>query len=455
MKHSVVLEYKRCRGCTTCIKNCPTEAIRVRNGKATILNARCIDCGKCIQVCPHKAIKSISDTPAAQLTRFQYNVALPEPALYGQFQNMDDIDYILNGLLALGFQDVFEVARAAELLADYQRQVITGGVERVMPQISSACPTVMRLIRMRFPKLIPNISPVITPMELAAILARREAVDKTGLKPEEIGVYAIVPCSSKVTAAHTPDALERPVLDGAFAIRDVYLKLLSPMKKLRGATLRPLSSAGIMGVGWAYCGGESAARLGESYLAVDGIGNCIRMLEEIEDGRLPEADFIELSACVQGCVGGCLTVENPYGARMRIKNLMKGLPVSRNRFNLKGEDRDLVCFDKELQYVPAFLLDEDRSLAMEKLMKIDELYRALPGLDCGSCGAPSCHALAEDVVLGRASEEDCIFKVRERMQYMAGTGDADEYLPAPFRKRKLPQSIPPKKPHTEEGGTLS
>ena len=76
-------------------------------------------------------------------------------------------------------------------------------------------------------------------------------------------------------------------------------------------------------------------------------------------------------------------------------------------------------------------------------------------LDCGSCGAPSCHALAEDVVLGRASEEDCIFKVRERMQYMAGTGDADEYLPAPFRKRKLPQSIPPKKPHTEEGGTLS
>ena len=433
MKHSVVLEYKRCRGCTTCIKNCPTEAIRVRNGKATILNARCIDCGKCIQVCPHKAIKSISDTPAAQLTRFQYNVALPEPALYGQFQNMDDIDYILNGLLALGFQDVFEVARAAELLADYQRQVITGGVERVMPQISSACPTVMRLIRMRFPKLIPNISPVITPMELAAILARREAVDKTGLKPEEIGVYAIVPCSSKVTAAHTPDALERPVLDGAFAIRDVYLKLLSPMKKLRGATLRPLSSAGIMGVGWAYCGGESAARMGERYVAVDGIENVIRMLEEIEDGRLPEADFIELNACVQGCVGGCLTVENPYAARMRVKKLMKGLPVSRNRFTFTGPDRDIVKFDQELQYVPVFVLDEDRGAAMEKLMRIEELEAQLPGLHCGSCGAPSCRAFAEDVVLGRASVEDCIFKMRERMQYMTGSSDANEYLPAPFR----------------------
>ena len=60
-KHAVVLEYKRCRGCTTCIKTCPTEAIRVRNGKAIILDERCIDCGKCVRVCPHKAIRSVGD----------------------------------------------------------------------------------------------------------------------------------------------------------------------------------------------------------------------------------------------------------------------------------------------------------------------------------------------------------------------------------------------------------
>ncbi|MEG0765282.1 MAG: [Fe-Fe] hydrogenase large subunit C-terminal domain-containing protein, partial [Pseudoflavonifractor sp.] len=435
MKHSVILQYDRCRGCTTCIKSCPTEAIRVRSGKAAILNARCIDCGTCIQVCPHKAIRSTSD-PLDLLSKFKYNVALPEPALYGQFQNMDDIDIILNGLLEIGFQDVYEVAKAAELLSDYQRQCITNGSQRVMPQITSACPTVLRLIRMRFPKLIPNIAPVITPVELAAILARREAAEKTGLKPEEIGIFSIVPCSSQVTAAHNPDTLEKPVLDGAFAIRDLYLKLLSPMKKLRDKPLKPLSSAGIVGVGWAYCGGESAARMGERYVAVDGIQNVIRMLEEIEDGRLPEADFIELTACVQGCVGGCLTVENPYAARMRIKKLMKGLPVSCNRFTLQGEDRDIVKFDRELQYVPVFVLDEDRSAAMEKLQKIEALEKTLPGLHCGSCGAPSCHAFAEDVVLGRADRSDCIFQMRERMQYMSGEDDPDEYLPAPFRKRK-------------------
>ena len=141
-------------------------------------------------------------------------------------------------------------------------------------------------------------------------------------------------------------------------------------------------------------------------------------------------------------MGGCLTVENPYGARMRIKKLMKGLPVSRSRFDFRGSDRELVRVDRELQYLPSFQLDQDRGAALEKLLKIEELERSLPGLDCGSCGAPSCHALAEDVVQGRASMEDCIFKVRERMQYMAGTGDADEYLPAPFRQRRTPGKKP-------------
>ena len=89
------------------------------------------------------------------------------------------------------------------------------------------------------------------------------------------------------------------------------------------------------------------------------------------------------------------------------------------------------------EFLPTYVLDPDRRKAMEKMQRIQELEEQLPGLRCGSCGAPSCHAFAEDVVLGRASEEDCIFKMRERMQYMAGGDDADEYLPAPFRKQRL------------------
>ncbi|MEG2420719.1 MAG: [Fe-Fe] hydrogenase large subunit C-terminal domain-containing protein, partial [Oscillospiraceae bacterium] len=423
---------------TTCIKSCPTEAIRVRSGKAAILNARCIDCGKCIQVCPHKAIHSVSD-PMEVLGRFRYNVALPDPALYGQFQNLDDVDILLNGLLKIGFHAVYEIAKAGELLSDYARQSISSGDERVLPQISSACPAVTRLICMRFPKLIDHIAPTVTPMELAGELARREAVTATGLAPEEIGVFAISPCSAQVTAAHLP---ENDAIDGAFSIRDIYLALLGPMKDLQ--EVLPLSSAGIMGVGRACCGGESTARLREKYIAADGIENVIRVLEEIEDGRLSDADFIELSACVEGCVGGCLNVENPFGAQMHLKKLMHCLPVSKNRFTLKGEARDVVLRKGKLSYLPVFALDEDRGTAMEKLIQIEDFAETLPGLHCGSCGAPSCHAFAEDVVLGRASPQDCIFKMRERMQHIAGAAEsADSYLPAPFRKWKAPAPPPP------------
>lgn len=436
MRHSVVLDVKRCRGCTTCIKCCPTEAIRVRGRRATILPDRCIDCGSCIRICPHKAIKSVGDSLDI-LNNYQYCVALPEPALYGQFHHLDSVDIVLSALLKIGFHKVYEVAKAAELISDYERQTITSGVSKATPQISSSCPTVLRLIRMRFPKLIGHVANTILPMELAAILARREAEQETGLPPEKIGVFAIVPCSSKVTAARSPEGLEHPVLDGAFAIRDIYLRLLTPMKELE--EVLPLSEAGIMGIGWATCGGESAARLGERCASVDGIQNVIQMLEGIEDGRLPEADFLELSACTQGCVGGCFNVENPYAAKLRLKGLMKGLPVSRNRFRLPEEERGVVCRDKELQYLPTFVLDQDRGVAFSKLLQIQELESHLPGLHCGSCGAPSCRAFAEDVVLGRASEDDCIFKVRERMRSMTGSkAEADDYLPPPFRRRQEP-----------------
>ena len=441
MKHSVVLEYKRCRGCTTCIKSCPTEAIRVRNGKAAILNARCIDCGVCIQVCPHKAIKSISD-PLDMLKKFRYCVALPEPALYGQFHNLDSPNLVLASLLELGFDSVYESAAGAELLTGY----LCGrpdDPDRPVPEISSACPAVVRLIQIRFPSLLGHICPLLLPGELAAILAREQAVAETGLSPQEIGVFSIVPCSSLVTSASSPDGQIAPVPDGAFAIRDVYKALLPVMSRLAGQPLPQLSLAGRGGVGWAFSGGESYAHRAQRYVAVDGIENVIRMLEEIEDGRLPEADFIELRACTEGCLGGCFCVENPFIARMRMKRLMGDLPEARSVYRPGARVDELIASTQKPEYYPTFLLDPDRRVAMEKMRKIQELEEQLPGLRCGSCGAPSCRAFAEDVVMGRASEDDCIFKVRERMQHMAGRDDADEYLPAPFRRRRsLPKDTP-------------
>lgn len=440
MRHSVVLEYEKCRGCTTCIKNCPTEAIRVRSGKATILPNRCIDCGTCSRVCPHNAITSVPDDFRV-LRNYRYNIAVPDPSLYAQFQNLDDLNVVLNALPEIGFHRVCEAAAAAEPLAAALRGR-QARHPRPAPELSSVCPAIVRLVCIRFPALLSHMAPPLSHVELAAVLAREEAAPDTGLPPGQIGVFSIVPCSSLVTSARYPLGLSEPVLDGAFAIRDVYRALLEPMKKLDRAHLRPLVSAGAQGVSWAYAGGEARSRRETRCAAVDGIDNVIAMLEEIESGPPPDADFIELRACTKGCLGGCFHVTNPFLAEMHLRQLIRDLPQRNGRDLPELRAGEVLDGLRRPEFLPIYVLDPDRRKAMEKMRRIQALEEQLPGLRCGSCGAPSCRAFAEDVVMGRASEDDCIFKVRARMLRMAGGTDPDEYLPAPFRRRR-PGGTPP------------
>jgi Na+-translocating ferredoxin:NAD+ oxidoreductase RNF subunit RnfB len=432
VNHSVTLDKDKCKGCTTCIKHCPTEAIRVRRGRAYIIEERCIDCGECIRVCPHKAKKAVCDS-MDRLADFKYNIALPAPSLYGQFRNLDNINIILQGLLDIGFDMVEEVSYGAEIISAETRRWFESKKDLPKPVLSSACPATVRLICMRFPKLIPNILPIIAPVEIAAIKAREEAVRKTGLKPEEIGVFFLTPCPAKVTAIHYPLMLEKPVVDGAISMTEIYKRLLTAMKNVTAP--ENLTKTGIMGVRWGRSGGETEALSCGNNLSIDGIDNVIKMLEELEDGKIVPADFLELNACNQGCVGGCLTVENPYIAKARIRDLTKILPPVGMPDDTPSDVRAVSL----PEHAPVLRLDEDKQIAFEKALQIVKLKEELPGLDCGSCGAPSCGALAEDIVLGFGLEDDCIFRMREKMQNLTGSMSADEYLPPPFRHRDKKQ----------------
>lgn len=409
--HAVTLDRDLCKGCINCIKRCPTEAIRVRDGKAHISSARCVDCGECIRVCPHHAKKAVSDG-IESIERFKYKIALPPPSLYGQFNNLDDQDIILNAFLSLGFDEVFEVGKAAELISEATRRVLASkSVKR--PLISSACPAVTRLIRVRFPHLIDNILPVVSPMELSARMAKREASQRTGIAPGRIGCFFITPCPAKVSAVRKPLGTQRTELDGAIAVKDVYPALLAEMKK--GTAVKSMAQVGRIGMGWAESGGEAAALMStDSYLAADGIENVIRVLEDLEDEKYRDLEFVELNACPGGCVGGVLQVENPYIAKAKIKRMRRYTPVSMNHL---GETMPMeMLWDTYLRFDPVFQLGPNRRENMAKYTEMEGICEQLPGLDCGCCGAPTCRAFAEDIVRGNSSVDNCTVLMRSRME---------------------------------------
>lgn len=405
--HSVRLKVELCKGCINCIKRCPTQAIRVQNGKAKINSESCIDCGECIRICQNHAKVALYDGLDV-MENYEYLVALPAPSLYSQFNNLEDTNVVLTALKLMGFDDVLEVSAAAEIVSEASRIYIEEHKEN-LPYISTACPSVVRLIRVRFPQLIGHLLPIKPPVEVAAILAARRAMKKTGLPREKIGVIFISPCPSKVSYARSPLGVEKSEVDAVLAIKEVYPRLLPFMKEAQKEPAE-LACSGRIGVGWGRRGGEAAGLLTDSYLAADGVENVIRVLEDLEDQKLENVKFVELNTCSGGCVGGVLNVENPYAAEVKLKRLSKYTPVARARLSdrLKGDMEWTV----PVEYEPVLQLGSNRMESFMKLNQVEELCRELPGLDCGCCGAPSCKALAEDIVRKTAVKTDCIYYMR-------------------------------------------
>lgn len=406
-EHSVRLDSAKCNGCTTCIRYCPTEAIRIKNGHAVINDERCIDCGECIRICPNKAKKAVCGKLEA-MDRFKYKIALPAPSLYAQFDNLDDVDFVLDGLLGIGFDDVFEVSAAAELVSAYTRVYLkTEGVKK--PAISSACPVIVRLISLRFPSLLENVIHMLPPMEVAAGLAKAKAKrEHPELSDEEIGVCFITPCPAKVSYVKNGFADYVSRIDSVVSIGDIYFLLINAME--RKSEIESLSNSGMIGIGWASTGGEASALFNDKYLAADGIDNVIKVLDQIENGSVPPLEFVELNACTGGCVGGVLTMQNPFIAKARLQTLRRYLPVSRNFIDgEEGYIPDDYFFNEMPDYHPISRLSDSIAESMRMMSDIQKLKDSLPGIDCGACGAPNCRAFAEDVVKGTVSPDACIF----------------------------------------------
>ena len=275
-------------------------------------------------------------------------------------------------------------------------------------------------------------------MELAGRLAREEALASHPDK-KRVGCFFISPCSGKITEAKAPIGDETSSIDGVFSMTDIHLPLLvalgktgkTPSEKTEtvsdaknpGGTRSDLATE----IAWGRAGGEAEATVEGrkiAWLAVDGMDQCAKILEAVEDGKLDGVELLELMACTGGCVGGPLSVENPSLARHSLnlrETSLNGSPGEKP-FHEKPappeKNERTGPFDclraNAFPARPALLLDEDYQKAISMMEEMEAISEELPGLDCGCCGAPNCHALAEDIVRGNASRSDCVIILKEQ-----------------------------------------
>jgi hypothetical protein len=325
--------------------------------------------------------------------------------------------HILSALKAIGFDEACDVTRACEAANVSIRMFLAEG-KGPRPQISNSCPAVVRLLQVSYPELVHNIIPIEAPRETVSREAKNRISRERGVPIEEIGAIYITPCPAKMIAIREPAEEARSYLDGAIAISDVYGPLLSALSKPHEEPEDAGKDFSGIGVGWARIGGFCNAFESESCMSTAGISNVLEVLDDIEQGKLRDVDFVELFTCRGGCIGGSLTVENVYLSRSKVINLTK-------KFGEPKCDPDEIAaqYREGTQFLrgpvlprPIKPLDKDVGKAIEKMKVKEQVYETLPKIDCGACGSPNCMAFAEDLVQGMVSESDCIFRMYEKLR---------------------------------------
>ncbi len=399
---------EKCAGHLKCVRICPTEAIRYRDRQTVISNELCIDCGTCISICPQHAIESIPP----DIPDYKYTVAIPSPVLYTQFDSVVHPYIVHQALIEIGFDEVVDVStttmQVAQALASYVRNH-----KGRKPLISSWCPSLVRLIQVKYPDLVELITPIEVPREIVGREIRQTLPQKLGINPDELGIVYLTPCPAVTVSITQPAEKNRSWIDSSIPINVIYPRLTSAVQTLiRGFDLDQVPADFCFHTGWSMLGNITRLADIENWFAVSGLNDVMMTLDDIENSRLRDIDFLEASTCSLGCIGGSFNVENPYVARTNaIKHSIK-YGCSETQADAAVQKRiaeGYYLIEHPVHPRPRAFLDTDLATSLKRMREIDQVHKNLRQIDCAICGAPTCRAFAEDFVRGDVKLTDCIF----------------------------------------------
>lgn len=200
--HALKIDEDTCIGCSRCMKICPTEALRVRDGKAVLMPDRCVDCGNCFKVCPTRSIY-IEQDDFEDIFNFPIRVALVPAVFMGQFPNDITVSRIYGILKDIGFTHIIEAESSIPVYTAAKKKYAAENPD-IKPLISTFCPAIVRLIQVKFPGLTENLIPLRAPIDITAMYIRRKIKEEMELKDDQIGIFYITPCAAKIAAVKNP-----------------------------------------------------------------------------------------------------------------------------------------------------------------------------------------------------------------------------------------------------------
>lgn len=292
MADYLTLKKSNCKNCYKCIRHCPVKSIRFSANQAHVIGNECILCGQCFVVCPQNAREISSEAEKVKVliqSGAPVYVSLA-PSFIANYRGVG-IESMKKALLSLGFKDVEETAIGATIVKKEYERMIKEDKRDVI--ISSCCHSINLLIQKYYPAELACLADVLSPM-----LAHAKDIK---LRFPDAKVVFIGPCIAKKDEAAFYDGYVDAVLTfkeltDLFKAENVVLEKTLDETENSRARFFP-TTGGILKTMDTSCSD------GYTYLAIDGVENCISALKDIEQGKVHNC-FIEMSACVGSCVGG-------------------------------------------------------------------------------------------------------------------------------------------------------
>lgn len=403
MANCLTLKKSNCKNCYKCIRHCPVKSIRFSGNQAYIIGNECILCGHCFVVCPQDAKQIVDETEKVKVLLQSGDPVYVSiaPSFIANYEG-SGIESMRKALKQLGFYDVEETAVGATIVKREYERMIDEGTRDII--ISSCCHSVNLLIQKYYPKELDYLADVMSPMQAHCLnIKTRDPKAKT---------VFVGPCVAKKDEAEYYEGIVDAVLtfdELTKWLKDENITLEKELDSNPDSRARFFPTTGGILKTMAQDNPEY------TYMAVDGVENCIAALKDIENGNIHKC-FIEMSACAGSCIGGPV-MEKFHRAPVKDYKAVAEF-AGKNDFDVAQPD--------SLSIRKTFTMIERRS-AVPSDSEITEIlhqmgkFKPSDELNCGSCGYDTCREKAVAIYQGKAEISMCLPFLKDKAESFSDT----------------------------------